>query len=104
MKGPTSHNWISQIVGFMIGSKGTKKASIEQETGAKITVKSQSRKATEQANITIRGSSAEVIENAMIRINLVIEDALASNRYLRFIFPISVEDTAHFVFCSQSEP
>lgn len=77
------HGFALQIVGFIIGSKGAKKASIEQETGAKITVKSQSRKATEQADIIVTGSSTEVVDRALKEISLVIKDALCSSRYQR---------------------
>lgn len=48
-------------------------------------MKSQSRKAAEPADITVKGSSAEAVESALNRINLLVEDALASNRYLQLM-------------------
>lgn len=69
-----------QIVGFIIGTKGTKKVAIEQDTGAHISIVSKSRKPAEQASIVIKGTNKNIVENAAHRVTSAIREAMASNR------------------------
>ena len=69
-----------EIVGYVIGSKGSKKAAIEQETGVKICISSKNRNPRESAEILVKGSTSKEVETAVKQIRAVIKDALDSHR------------------------
>ena len=69
-----------QVMGFVIGSKGVKKAAIERDTGAIISISSKNRQAAEQATVTIKGSSHAIVDSAADRVKLAVQEAIASNR------------------------